>query len=247
MITGVGFDDKNYYFDIEGYPDTESVSQGTSESDTTNSRIYDMTSNAVNTLKHAGLLYAARIISLLSYSVLSGRMASDPSPFQVSVQSIAAENIFPEALRNILHQSVGVPLSSLNRTFHKLLPVDIGNLKIGLIMASAATEEVLFRGVIQRGLLYYLPQSLIDRWCPDKKALLDSQTAKATRIALAALIYALSHTEQWSPEAMGTVPQFIGGLLNGWIIEQQGMEGMIPCILAHAIFNMINIYNEGAQ
>lgn len=81
-----------------------------------------------------------------------------------------------------------------------------------VVVVAPITEELLFRGVILRGLL--------------------GRMRPATAIGVSALLFALVHANPW---------QFFGplaiGLLLGWCYVRTG--SLLPCILGHAVNNAL--------
>jgi uncharacterized protein len=83
-----------------------------------------------------------------------------------------------------------------------------------LVVVAPVTEELLFRGIVLRGLL--------------------SWHRPATAVSVTALLFALVHLNPWQ-----FISAFFLGLVFGWIYLRTGSIAL--CILAHAVNNGLNV------
>ncbi len=125
---------------------------------------------------------------------------------------------------------VGILLSEVDNVFRALLPPPQWLLKafkdvffsqdkllsriLLLVIVAPATEELLFRGIILRGLL--------------------SRHPPATALALTSLLFGLLHANPWQ-----FVSAFALGIVIGWVYLRAGSVGL--CVLAHALANGLSI------
>lgn len=122
----------------------------------------------------------------------------------------------------------GVVLSEVDNAFRWLLPMPkwfaelmadlfvaedrFGSLFFTVVLVAPVTEELLFRGIILRGLL--------GRFRP------------WTAIVLSATLFAFMHMNPWQ-----LIPPFALGLMFGWFYLRTG--SLWPCIAGHALNNFL--------
>lgn len=90
---------------------------------------------------------------------------------------------------------------------------------ISAVIAAPLIEELVFRGVLQTSLMRLLKGQ---RW---------------PAMVITALVFSAIHA--WAVPTHGLVPLFVLGLVFGYLYERTG--SLITPILAHAVFNAVNI------
>jgi len=130
---------------------------------------------------------------------------------------------------NTIAVVVGMAMGcSKPETGHKLLGVlqhsDSLGATVGLIgsavLVAPVLEEVIFRGLVQTALLDIFGRSR--RWAV---------------ILLASFIFTVVHVDISAPQALGGL--FVLAVILGWLYERYG--SLLPCILVHMGFNVVNI------
>lgn len=124
---------------------------------------------------------------------------------------VIGTGILVSELDNVAHTIIGPPPGALD--FSWMFTGDSGQvlgLVFLLIVVAPITEEILFRGLILRGLL--------------------SRFGAGPGVVLTALLFAVFHVNPW---------QFIGafllGLLFGWLYV--ALRSLVPCLIGHAAAN----------
>lgn len=90
---------------------------------------------------------------------------------------------------------------------------------ISAVVLAPLFEEIIFRGVLQTGLLNLLGRH---RWAA---------------ILLTSFVFSITHW--WAVSYHGLIPLFVVGLVFGYIYERTG--SLFAAILTHALFNALNI------
>jgi hypothetical protein len=104
------------------------------------------------------------------------------------------------------------------------------------VMVPAACEEIEFRWFVQEVLLRKLPRAVLQKIAPHLTGMVDSLPARISRIAAAALFFALCHAYVLDCAAGGGISQLMGGLLYGAIYEYTG--SLSSCISMHFLYNL---------
>ncbi len=169
------------------------------------------------------------VINLLAFSAVvfwGWRRTGEPWSSVFPLVGFPAALLLPMGLV-VLGGSV--ILSEIDNLFRTLVPISasmveflesLGTEEAGLltstfvlVMVAPLTEELLFRGLILRGLL----QHHSARWA----------------IVLSALLFGLSHMNPWQ-----FLPTLFGGLLLAWLTLETGT--LWPAILTHAANNALS-------
>ncbi len=127
------------------------------------------------------------------------------------VLCVVGMGILVSELDNVAHMIIGPPPEALD--FSWMFMGDSGQL-LGLVfllmVIAPVTEELLFRGLILRGLL--------------------SRFQAAPAVVLTALLFAIFHVNPW--QFLGA---FLLGILFGWFYLT--FRSLVPCLLGHAAAN----------
>ena len=110
-------------------------------------------------------------------------------------------------------------------------------------------EELVFRYGIQEILLKKIPEQFLQRFAPNKQAILDSKVVTLARIVFTAAIFAYIHLANKGnfPDSYcdAQVPaSFIGGIVYG--ILKESKVGLLGSVVAHVVnnfFSMIEIFS----
>jgi hypothetical protein len=131
---------------------------------------------------------------------------------------------------------IGNSLGRLNGDISRIFGENLSS----KVMIPAACEEIEFRWFAQEVLLRKLPKAVLQKIAPHLTGMVDSLPARISRIAAAALFFALCHTYVLDCAAGGGIAQLVGGLLYGAIFEYTG--SLPTCISMHFLYNLfINI------
>jgi hypothetical protein len=120
---------------------------------------------------------------------------------------------------NLLH-AVLPPPASITQAFSQLYDLASHPISgpLSLVVVAPLTEELLFRGLILRGLL--------------------ARTSPRRAIVISALLFALFHLNPWQfPTA------FFAGLLLGWAYFRTG--SLVLCMAGHALNNALSLLAPG--
>lgn len=124
---------------------------------------------------------------------------------------VIGSGILVSELDNLAHTIIGPPPKALD--FSWMFTGDSRDLPGAmflLMVVAPATEELLFRGLILRGLM--------------------SRFSAPTAVVLTAVLFALFHVNPWQ-----FVGAFVLGLLFGWFYL--GLRSLVPCLIGHAAAN----------
>lgn len=131
--------------------------------------------------------------------------------------------------------AAGMHLSGVSAPQNPPIP----DLTAGKVICGAVFEEVVFRGLIQEGVLRQLPKELLKRYFPGQEGIVDAIPFRICRVALSSLLFALAHTPQWSASLIQCSHQIAGGAIKGYFVETRGPEGLIVCAIAHSALNLV--------
>jgi membrane protease YdiL (CAAX protease family) len=126
------------------------------------------------------------------------------------------------------------PLARLNNKIGHLFGSNI----TASIFVPALCEELEFRWFLQDILLKKLPKKVIEKIAPDMANIVDSMPARISRVAAAALIFAICHTHALDCAEGGGMEQLVGGLLYGALYEF-AENSLVNCINLHCIYNLV--------
>lgn len=101
-------------------------------------------------------------------------------------------------------------------------------------------EEILFRGILQGGILKSIPRYIVKKYVPGKESHLDSKIAKLARVTLTAALFSAIHLSNLETHGEEHVRrQLIGtfflGLCTGILKETKA--GLVGAIGAHIGYN----------
>lgn len=130
--------------------------------------------------------------------------------------------------------NIGSPLGVINSMIGSIFGSNITS----NILIPAVCEEVESRWFVQEIILRYLPKKIIEKISPDLVHMVDSLPARITRVAAAALIFALLHAHALECSTGGGVAQLIGGLLYSGLYEYHN-NSLIHCVNLHVLYNLI--------
>lgn len=131
------------------------------------------------------------------------------------------------------------PLARLNNKVGNLFGSNITS----SIFAPALCEEVEFRWFVQDILLKKLPKKVIEKIAPDMANIVDSMPARISRVAAAALFFAICHAHALECAEGGGIYQLMGGLLYGALYEFSD-NSLVNCINLHCIYNLVDALRQ---
>lgn len=133
--------------------------------------------------------------------------------------------------------AVGRPLPTIGHSTLEALRTSQDAVAVGLMMLGAVglaplLEEVLYRGLVQSGIGWMLDVA--------RGRALDSDAPVPSRwlaLALASAAFALVHLGAVPPELLPGL--WVLSMVLGLVYERSG--SLLPCVVAHALFNAVNI------
>lgn len=111
------------------------------------------------------------------------------------------------------------------------------------LLFAAVCEEVEFRWFVQKILLHQLPKQFIEKTFSTSVHYFDTLPAKASRVALSSLIFALAHTNSLECTNGGGISVLLGGLLYGSIYEFTDLS-LVNCINLHYVYNLLIAFSS---
>jgi membrane protease YdiL (CAAX protease family) len=145
--------------------------------------------------------------------------------------------------RNIVVLKISQGCYSISSSICKplMLPthiVEMGpNFFSASVLLNAFTEELLFRGLIQR-----VAMPAVSKLVP--KSYGDLIGSKIFRITFTSAIFALAHKHSVSNPPFGAWPHFVGGVAYGWAAERY--NGLFIAVLTHFLHN-VYVYDNQQQ
>ena len=131
------------------------------------------------------------------------------------------------------------PLVNLNSKISSLFGSNVS----AEFFIAAVCEELEFRWFVQEILLHQLPKKILEISAPDLAKKLETLPARISRVALAALIFALCHTQALDCTQGGGISQLMGGLLYGSLYEFMDLS-MVNCINLHFLYNCLSLLTK---
>jgi hypothetical protein len=147
---------------------------------------------------------------------------------------LCVDNLVSSRAKNFISYIVN-PLARLNQSLGNLLGQNI----TGKILIPAALEEMEFRWLIQDIALKKIPEKILKYIAPQYAHIVDSNAARISRIALAALIFSICHLHLLDCSGGGGIEPLIGGLIYGYVYEYTNWS-LFGCINLHSIYNLLN-------
>jgi hypothetical protein len=88
-----------------------------------------------------------------------------------------------------------------------------------------------------------IAQKLIQRFAPEYVSMVDAMPARVARVFFSALLFASFHTHVLDCDLGGGIPQMIGGLFYGALMEKD--EDIVSLINYHIIYNCFDYMITG--
>lgn len=183
--------------------------------------------------------YTIQCTAELAFSFLTGILSKDLPP---------ANRVYPKELMSFIHQIVVKPTTDLREFLKEHLPTiekkfeGMPNPKLDRtvnytdLLATAISEELIVRGLIQTVLLKECPHFILKQISPENAALVDDKVAKVARSLFTAAIFALGHGKI-DGDHSSLLPQFVSGLLFSYWREQGVSLGDLA--VAHTLLDIL--------
>ncbi len=183
--------------------------------------------SAIKTIKGAGGIAAKVISTKLVEGFLAGFMVAIAESCDISSKNIVVLKI----------SQVCYSISSIRKFL--MLPTHIvergPNFFAASVLLNAFTEELLFRGLIQR-----IALPTVSKIVP--KSYEDLIKSKIFRITFTSAIFALAHKRSVSNPPFGAWPHFVSGIAYGWAAERY--NGLLIPLLTHFLHNVVAYDNQ---
>lgn len=113
-----------------------------------------------------------------------------------------------------------------------------------ILIKAPIQEEVLFRNLIQSQIFNTLTKEFVGKFCPGKENLLDSLSAKITRVVVTSLLFSAYHLQNTHFDntslSQQLVHTFVLGTFCG-ILKESTQSDSLPIAL-HMAYNLVNVY-----
>lgn len=196
--------------------------------------IYFTCQQVYHLIKTAALISALVITKLCISISLHPVMAKLPS----------ANSVFPETLIRQTYIWLTVPTVRLTELITRILPRwDVtfshgmkGVANLSKFMAVGISEEFVFRGILQQGILREVPKFALKKLAPDHVESVDHVLSRIARITITAFLFALAHAAAFGASNGLLLPQFVGGLIFSTLTESNFSIAKLMCV--HAAYDI---------
>lgn len=157
------------------------------------------------------LEFCGKATAIFGSDIILGRIAK---PIMVNA-GLCMANFMPSSSKRLIsqvNQALTIPQRKIVE-YLKLNPMQVS------YCIAPVSEELWFRYLLQQVALRDIPQTLLNKFCPDKNISMDAMVLKALRTFVTAAIFTMLHHQQAECEYGGGVETFIGSLIYSGLIE----------------------------
>lgn len=201
-----------------------------------------VTTEGIKKIAHAAWFIVSQAASIVALALLDLGIVIGLSPF---IRAFPPANaVFPMPLIKLIHTTMVVPTVNLTRFLTAILPPlnvtfsygNQGTVNFSRYLAVGFSEEFVFRGIIQQGVLKELPKMALRQLAPEYVETVDHKVARVARVIFTSAIFALGHAAAFGNSPGMLLPQFIGGVLYSSLIERG--HPLWKLALVHCVYDL---------
>jgi hypothetical protein len=178
-------------------------------------------------------------VALLTVSYLDLNLSKQIEKYASQKLGLCLIKMLPQKHGVNLLSKLIKPLAILNTKISALFGTNLS----AQLFIPAVCEELEFRWFVQEILLHQLPKQILEISAPDLAKKLETLPARISRVAVAALIFALCHTQVLDCTQGGGISQLMGGLFYGSLYEFTDVS-MVNCINLHFLYNCLSLLTK---